>query len=243
MATIVTAFITQINHIDFRSAEKYIELGKKLLSQPIPTVCFLEKHIYDEYFADSLQLFPDTEFIMFERNQNYLMAYESQLTQFRVDSDNPTKDTIGYMFTQCHKTEWVRMAIESNPFHTTNFVWIDFGIFHMIRDDMAFALHLEKMTRKKYETVRIASCVDPNLECESDIYHRISWFFAGSVFGGSANKLIEFANRMKSFCLDMITTRNHLMWEINVWYLLHKQEPGMFDPYRANHNVSILENY
>jgi len=43
MSTLVTAFMTNVNQIDFRSHEKYIELGKKLLSQPIPTVCFIEK--------------------------------------------------------------------------------------------------------------------------------------------------------------------------------------------------------
>ena len=46
MATIVTAFITNINNIEFRSYEKYIELGKILLNQPIPTICFLEKKKY-----------------------------------------------------------------------------------------------------------------------------------------------------------------------------------------------------
>ena len=243
MATIVTAFVTHINNIEFRSAEKYIELGKKLLSQPIPTVCFLEKHIYEDYFSGKEFLFPDTKFIMFERSDNYLMEHESQMTEFRVESDNPSKDTIGYMFTQCHKTEWVRMAIEANPFRTTDFIWVDFGIFHMIREDeMAFALYLENMSRKKYSAVRIASCVDPNLDC-ADIFHRISWVFAGSVFGGPADKLAEFAARMKAFCLETISTRRHLMWEINVWYLLHKQWPGMFEPYKANHDISILDQY
>lgn len=243
MATIVTAFMTNINRIDFRSAEKYIELGKKLLSQSIPTVCFLEKEIYDKYFLEDILLYPYTSFQLFERNDNYLMKYESQLTQYRVDSDNPTKDTPGYMFTQCHKTEWVKLAIESNPFNTTDFIWIDFGIFHMIRDDMAFAVHLEKMTRKKYDRIRIASCTDPNGDCHTDIYHRISWFFAGSVFGGPAQKLVEFADMMKEICLELIDTRQHLMWEINIWYLLHKRKPEIFDPYRADHNISIMDHY
>ena len=243
MATIVTAFMTNINQIQFRSTDKYMELGKKLLSQPIATVCFLEKHIYNQYFADSLEQFPNTSFHLFERNENYLFDHESQMSQFSVISDNPTKDTIGYMFTQCHKTEWVKLAIEKNPFQTTDFIWVDFGILHMIRDENAFPIFLEKMSRKTYDTVRIASCVDPNEECKTDIYHRIAWFFAGSVFGGSSSALLKFAEKMKTFCLDFVDKRQHLMWEINVWYLLYKEEPGLFNPYRADHNLSILENY
>jgi len=245
MATIVTAFITNINQIEYRSVENYIEWGKKLLSQSIPTVCFLEKHIYDEYFADDfiLNYFPNTSFIMFERPDNYLMTYEYQLTQYRVDTDNPSKDTPGYMITQCHKTEWVKMAIASNPYNTSDFIWIDFGIFHMIRNDMMFAQNLKKMTQKKYDRVRIASCIDPNGNCHSDIYHQISWFFAGSVFGGPAAKLVEFAGKMKKICLELIDTKSHLMWEINIWYLLHKRQPDMFDSYKADHNITILDHY
>lgn len=243
MATIVTAFVTKINNVEFRSYEKYIELGKKLISQPIPTVCFLEKHIFDEHFSSELSQYPHTHFIIFEKDENYLLQYEHQLTDFYVNTDNPTKDTPGYMFTQCHKTEWIRMAIEKNPFETSNFVWVDFGIYHMIRNEMGFALYLEQMSRNKYDSIRIASCVDPNKECKVDIFRDITWFFAGSVFGGSAEKLVVFSKIMKAFCLEIIEKEKHLMWEINIWYLLHKQYPDLFSPYTCDHNLTILANY
>ena len=243
MATIVTAFITNINNIEFRSYDKYMELGKKLLSQPIPTVCFLEKKIYDMYFSEELQEYPLTVFKIFEKNDNYLMKYEDKLSNFHLNTDNPTKDTPGYVFIQCHKTEWVKTVAEENPFFTTNFIWIDFGIFHMIKNELAFASALEKLSRKKYNSVRIASCVDPNSESERDIYRWIAWFFAGSIFGGPKEKLIDFSQKMKKICLEIIYEKKHLMWEVNIWYLLHKKYPELFDPYYANHDVSILDNY
>ena len=243
MATIVTAFMTNINNIPYRLPTKYIELGKKLLNQPIPTVCFLEKEIYDTYFSDSLASYPYTEFVMFERTDNYLMEYEELLTNFHVNTDNKAKDTPRYMFTQCHKTEWVKMAIERNPFETDNFIWVDFGIFHMIQNDMEFAVHLDKMCKKNYNTIRIPSCIHPNEECNHDIFHFIAWFFAGSLFGGSSKKLLEFSTIMKEFCLNLIKNKKHLMWEINIWYLLHKQHPTLFEPYMANHDITILANY
>ena len=244
MATIVTAFMTNINNIEFRSYEKYIELGKNLLSQPVPIVCFLEKQIYDEYFSMELTKLPLTIFKIFERNENYLYNYEHLLTEFDVQTDNPTKDTPGYMFTQCHKTEWVKMAIEDDDFHTTNFVWIDFGIFHMIRDDVQFAVALKNLSRKTYEGVRIASCTDPSLPClERNIYRQIMWYFAGSIFGGSKSALIAFADTMKQYTLDMIKEKKHIMWEVNIWYLLYQSHASLFNPYHANHNLSILEHY
>lgn len=244
MATIVTAFITNINNIEFRSYEKYIELGKKLLNQAIPTICFLEKSIYETYFAQEVEKYPLTVFRMFERNENYLYEYESLLTQFSVETDNPTKDTPGYMFTQCHKTEWVKMAIEENPFHTTDFVWIDFGIYHMIRNEMEFAVALKNLVRKSHPGIRIASCVDPSLPClERNIYRQIMWYFAGSIFGGNKDRLLQFANIMKQYTIELMKTKKHIMWEVNIWYLLYQSHASLFLPYFSNHDLSILENY
>ena len=244
MATIVTAFITKINNIDFRSYEKYIELGKKLLKQAIPTVCFLEKAIYQQYFEPELSQFPLTTFLTFERTDIYLYEYESQLTDFHVMTDNETKDTPGYMFIQCHKTEWVHMAIQENPYQTTNFVWIDFGIFHMIKDDVSFAVALKNLSRKTYDSIRIASCVDPNgISYDKNIYREIAWYFAGSIFGGHKDSLTEFAKQMKTTCIHLIETKKHIMWEVNIWYLIFQKHKTLFDPYRADHNISILDNY
>ena len=247
MSTIVTAFITNINNIEFRSYEKYIELGKILLSQPIPTICFLEKYIYDEYFKHHESQYPQTLFRIFERADNYLYEYEPILENFLIETDNPKKDTPGYMFIQCHKTEWIKMAIDENPFHTSNFVWIDFGIFHMIRDELQFAVALKKLVRKKYDSVRIASCIDPNLPChchpEKNIKKNVLWFFAGSIFGGNKSSLLHFANRMKEFTIEFIQNNRHIMWEVNIWYLLHQKHKDIFLPYRADHNLSILSNY
>lgn len=244
MATIVTAFVTNINRVETRPYEKYIELGKKLLHQAIPTVCFMERHVYDDYFADQTHHYPLTTFRMFERSDNYLYEHEHELTDFWLDTDNPTKDTPGYMFVQCHKTEWVKMAIEENPYHTEQFIWIDFGIYHMIQNEMDFAVSLNNLVRKHYDGIRIASCVDLNTPCTHlDLFRQVSWYFAGSIFGGSKADLLVFADRMKSFTVSLMKQKKHIMWEINLWYLLYQLDKSSFLPYHCNHDLSILEHY
>lgn len=243
MSTIVTAFMTNVNEIDFRGLDTYMTYGKLLLSQAIPTVCFLEKEVYDHFFSIDLEKYPNTKFIFFEKGENYLSSYEPELTEFYVNTDNPKKDTPGYMFIQCHKTEWIRMAIEENPFQTQNFMWVDFGIYHMIRDEMDFAICLKQSTTKKYGSVRIASCRNINEKYEKDIYKDVAWYFAGSVFGGKAELLLLFADKMKEKCIELMTKKHHLMWEINIWYLLYHENPTLFELYHCNHNKTILEHY
>lgn len=244
MSTIVTAFITNINSIDFRDIETYMDYGKKLLSQSIPTVCFLEKKVFDHFFKNNELDYVNTKFIIFEKDENYLYEYEKELTNYNLHTDNPKKDTPGYMFIQCHKTEWIRRAIDINPFNTSNFMWIDFGIYHMIKDDLDFAISIRDATSKKYTGLRIGSCVNPETNrFEKDIYKDVAWFFAGSVFGGDINTLIKFADNMKTKCIDIIKTKKHLMWEVNIWWLLFKQDSSYFRPYGTDHNILILQNY
>lgn len=245
MSTIVTAFLTKINHIGFRNYETYIDYGKKILRVDVPCVCFLERDIYEKYFVNELKDFPQTYFIMFEKHEMYLYEYLSQVTHYDLSTDNRNKDTIDYMFLQCYKSEFLRKVAVLDPFQTSNFTWIDFGIFHMIKNDDQLTEGVRHVSQQTYANVRAASCRDPNEACphEDMIYRQVMWFFAGSVIGGNKDMLIYFADKMKQKCIDIITTKHHIMWEINIWYLLFHENKGMFSPYHCNHNLSILMNY
>jgi len=239
--TLVSAFMTKINNIDFRSYNTYMDYGNKLLNLGFPMVMFIEQYMYDVHYKDKAKEYPNCRFVIFERYENYLYQHLSSVTKYEVISNNPRKDTIGYMFVQCHKTEWLRKAIELNPFQTENFTWIDFGIYHMIQNDDILKESVGKLITKQYSTVRIASCLDACLH--QDIYHQVVWFFAGSIVGGDSHTLLKFADKMKEFCIKIMKEKNHIMWEVNIWYLIYQEYPEIFDFYPCDHNASILQNY
>jgi hypothetical protein len=241
--TIVTAFITKVNNIDFRSYDTYMEYGNKLLRLNVPTVMFVEQYMYDQYYKDHLDMYPQTHFIIFERHENYLYDFLPLVTNYEVISNNPKKDTIGYHFVQCHKTEWLRMAYDQNPFQTTNFTWVDFGIYHMIKNDDVLHQSIQQLSTRTCCKIRIASCIDPRQPCATDIYHQVVWFFAGSIIGGDANTLVQFSKLMKEACIQIIKEKKHIMWEVNIWYLLYQNYPTLFDFYLCDHDVSIIQNY
>lgn len=60
------------------------------------------------------------------------------------------------MFVQCNKTEWIREAILKNPFNSDQFIWIDFGIYHIVNNDDEFYTGINNLNTKSYENVRIA---------------------------------------------------------------------------------------
>ena len=239
MATIVSALLTNVN--SNRNIEKYIDYGKKLCNININKVIFIEEHIYNTYFIN--EKYPLTTFIFTSKEHLYLYKYiGDDLINFnKLCSDNPSKDTIEYMYVQCSKTEWVRMAIEINPYNSDQFVWVDFGIYHIMNNDEdLFIRVISDLNNKSYENIRIASGNFFNIE---NVYTHIQWLFLGSIFGGHKDKLVEFADLMKQKCIDIITNEKTIMWEINIWGLIYLGKKELFDRYSANHNESILRLY
>jgi len=239
MNTIVSAFVDLGSHYKDKDIQKYIELGIKLLSIDVPKIIFLEPSSY--YFLKD-KLFPKTHFILIKKNNLFMWDLKESFKRNQIKA-NPQKDNSEYFTIIANKTEWMSSAIDLNPFKTDQFTWIDFGIFHVIRDETLFTKYIQQISSKQYQKIRIASIWDLTQLYNIDWQKKIMWYFAGGVFGGPASSLKEFAKKTKQLYLDTITDIGYIPWEVNIWYLVYKQSPELFDPYYGNHDVSILENY
>ena len=74
--TFVSALLTNIN--GYRSIEKYVEYGKKLIALPINKVIFIERDVHAEHFS----LGENTTFVFIEKSDLYLHKYADQITDF-----------------------------------------------------------------------------------------------------------------------------------------------------------------
>ena len=243
--TIVSAYMANVISKDYLNKkdvyQKYTEHFIPLLKSKVNKIIFIDDNIIDDYKSYENKY---TKIIPFKKETNYLYDYLHKITEFKVDNNNPEKDTIEYMLTMCHKTEWVNKAITLDESKSDQYIWIDFGVKHMCKcSDEEFIQIIERLAEKQYNKVRISTIWDLNVKYDIDIYRNITWYFAGSIFGGKRPFLIEFARIMKQMCLEIIETQKTLMWEVNVWYLLYKKNPFIFDAYKCDHNTSIIENY
>ena len=241
-ATIVSAFMININYRADRNYDKYFLLAKQLLQVPMNKVIFVDKSIlgfFKEYMNEYNTLIP------FEKSSNYLYEYIDKLDKSELNTGNPSKDTIEYMFTMSFKTEFVRKAIELNNYNSKEYIWMDLGIKHMM--DISQDEFTKKVMRLQYleypHNVRIASIWNPDHDYQLNLYKDICWCFAGSIFGGNVTSLLEFADLTKKECLQIMKTKKSLMWEINVWKLVCNQDRWRFLFYICSHDTSILDNY
>ena len=67
----------------------------------------------------------------------------------------------------------------------------------MIREKEHFENWILKMTEKRHDKVRIASCKYKGYSVSYNVYRTLTWTFAGSVFGGNVDGLLEFALLVK----------------------------------------------
>ena len=170
----------------------------------------------------------------------------NEINNSGLNSTNPDKDSVEYMMTMCHKTEFVRKAIQMNLFNSSQFIWMDIGIKHMITcSDEDFSKKILRLKDVEYipDHVRIPSIWNPDNNYLVDIYRDVSWYFAGSMFGGNIKALTLFADETKTTCLKIIKEKKQLMWEINIWYIIYKKDRWKFLYYFSKHDNSILDNY
>jgi hypothetical protein len=239
--TLVSAYITNINSRKDRSTEKYIEYGKILLQTKIPKIIFIDEIIFDELKKYSNEL---THLIPIKKESIYFYEFKELLTNFKINSTSPEKDTIEYMFTMCSKTEWITKAIEINFFNTSNFIWVDFGIKHVFNcADNEFIKKIERLNNTVYKNIRIGSIWNPDIKYGGDIYKDIMWYFAGGVFGGNKESLLLFSKKTKEMCMKIIVEKNTIMWDVNIWYLVYNEIKDFFNCYNCDHNSSIIDNY
>lgn len=236
MTTLVSAFISNCN--DNRSFEKYLEYGKELLVIDQNKIIFLEKEVYillKEYENSKTIILP------FEKSA-LLFTKEGQSNNIELPSHrNKCKDTIEYLLVQNNKTEWVSRAIEMNPFHSNQFIWVDFGIYHIYNDRFLFKNIMNKMCSCYYNKVRIAHIWNMN-SIVGDEFNKPLWYFAGGIFGGSVSALSKFIRLAKKYLGKMIEDRK-LCWEVNIWYSIYKENKELFDVYSSDHNKTMLDRY
>ena len=247
MNTIVSAFISNINDVYENSLKRYYSFGKLLLKSTTPKIIFVDEIMFELIGEDYNK--KHTLIVKIDKKKSYLYGYANQLTNFYLNSEEYNKHTIEFILTICNKTEWIRDAIYLNYFKTTHFIWIDFniresliGIINGCTDD-EFIEKINNLVYKCNNGVRIGGVWNINYEYNIDIYRDMTWYFVGGIFGGNINSLIKFADLMKSKCIDIITSKNTLMWEVNVWYLIYKENKVLFNTYGCCIDKKMIDNY
>jgi hypothetical protein len=252
MTTLVSGFVN-LEKYDKEYSNKnldiYLDKGKKLIELPIPKIIFIEKELIDLLPHNNL-----TQYVPFEFSDMWLYSkYENIQTFSNYRTHNPKKDRNIYLVTQLQKTDWVNKAIEINPFETNQFMWIDFGIFHLSKNDIDFANKI--INKSKYlipKIIHIDTIIHDTIHLPSCDFYEYSqeelnkifliypiFFFAGSMFMGTKESHLLFDKLVKEKT-SLLLNSKMITWEVNIWYIIYKENPKFFSFYLARHDISLF---
>jgi hypothetical protein len=152
---------------------------------------------------------------------------------------NTNKDTYRYMMLINSKVEYLFRTTQNNPFNTGHFAWIDFGLFHIIRDYEAAQKKLYRIATTEY---KIGSLMIPGCwQKGQPIIDRINWRFCGGFLLGCREEIVRFYNTYLGQLKIFLDIYGILVWEVNFWAWLESNAKITVSWYLADHNDSMLD--
>jgi len=154
------------------------------------------------------------------------------------------KDTREYIILMNAKTEYLKMAIEQNPWSSTHFAWIDFNIYHIFNGKEQFMnQQLLTLSQRTFQPsfLTLPGSWGTIYVNEHYLINDICWRFCGGFFIGSADRVLEFHKNYEDYFALFLEEKRKLVWEVNFWAYLELKNRLSAIWYSGDHNESIME--
>ena len=236
--TFVTAFyLIQDYQVKEKTLEGYFEHFMSLVKTGISLAVYIDVSLKDQLLKliepyDNVKILDTIDlkktWVYQTTNQNL------HLPKHR----NPLKDSFDYMVMQNLKLELCQQAIQTNVFKTDYFAWIDFGIFHVVKDIHKTTTQLQHLSKINYikTNVIFPGCWPKGY----DYLNQVNWRFCGGFFLGHQEVLLDMWRRYQEFLPNFINTYKMMLWEVNIWAALESQTNWQPIQYQADHNDTIF---
>lgn len=189
-----------------RSLSNYIELGNHMLQVRLPMIIYTDSEEVREKVSlkrTEYGLGDKTTIVWlpFEETSFYkdMDMLQERMRTFELNNWNREKDTPLYVTLNNNKFDFLRRTMSSNPYGSSFFFWMDFGIQHCAQaSDEDWDEVSEKWAdfiRKETDLIhhlRIHTVQKPEDCSFKDYFRMIYHHIAGSFFGGHEKPLREY---------------------------------------------------
>jgi len=214
---------------------QYFEWFNALGNSGIPIIVFTDQPHVDLFanYPNTVQVISQSldTFELYQMSMNYKgnLPYGA----------NKGKDTKEFLSLMNTKIEFIKNAM--NHWEGETFIWIDFGIFKIIKDTEKVLDTLKKINDMTFDKVMIPGCWEYGLFSFSvDI---IYWRFCGGFFVIPRNQVHSFYDQCKNVLYDFCTMPQYkLTWEVNIWTIIDYYHKHEIQWYHADHNESMITN-
>ena len=230
-----------------RKLDSYIDFSKKfLLILPYPILFFIDDNdetynaIYnsrkEQNLLDKTYIYKcDFKKTYFYKDFEVLQNLQKKFCILNGELDH---ETPLYVILNNNKFDCIDKSIELNPFHSSHFIWMDFGINH-VAEGCEFIHEWINNVPDKIKQMCInpfVENVDPK-EYFKYIYHNM----AGGLFSGSANNMKLYSELFKKKT-DEIYSQEWYQIDEAVMTMVHRENPELFDLFYGDYQ-GIVANY
>ena len=223
--TFVTAFL---DLHETRSKDKSTEARIEYFRQLNATGVRLHVFVSPEHI-DKLPLINNgvVETITLEELHMYTIAPQG-IPENRSD----VHDTRNFLILMNAKIEFIKRAIESGYHSSTHYAWVDFNLYHVLKDVES----ADELRAIYYSKLPSICMFFPGCWPKRVIWDSVNWRFCGGFFLGDKTSLLKFYD----VYIHEYPHMPKLTWEVNTWAYL--ESLGVhFDWFKADHNKTIIE--
>jgi hypothetical protein len=231
---------SQFNH----SIEKYINYAKQfILKLNYNLIIFTDNDVIKNIVKEERKELSDKTFIvnkLFEDTYYYkhLNILTDLQTKFNIVNGHVEHETPMYIILNNDKFDFIESAINLNPFNSSHFIWMDFGINHVAANPEVIDEWINYVPDKIKQL-----CINPYIEKVDDkemfkyIYHHV----AGGLFSGSSKNLLTYCELFRQKT-EQIYNDNWYQIDEAVMTMVIRENSQLFDLFYGDYN-GIISNY
>jgi hypothetical protein len=222
-----------------KSKEMRFENFAKLANTNIPIVIFTDKESLPAFdsFKDECNL----HFIVlpFKDLETYKETFMTGVKTL-PDKRCPKKDTLEFMILMNAKAEFMKLAIEANPWNSTHYCWIDFSILYVFKQVEESIQYLKTFSTKQLQPsfFAIPGCWDIGV-FKHLLWNSINWRYCGGFFVADKQSLLDFYTLYREIYKKILFLAGRMTWETNIWHILELEYGWKPNWFKADHNDSI----
>lgn len=225
-----------------KNIDDYIEKGKFLSTLPYNMVIFTDIYLYDKIAELRRNLEHQTLIIVKEFSETFYYKYLDKtrhlMDKYTIYNRSGGKDTLLYIILNHNKFYFMEETIKLDPFSSTKYMWMDFGITHVAQNQESIHRWITNVP-DKIKQMMIMPYVEspPPKEYFKHIRHNV----AGGLFSGAKLNILKYIQLYKKYCLQIMDEEWYQLDEA-IMTMIIRDHPSLFELYYGDY-AGIISNY
>jgi len=222
---------------------RYFDFAKEFILQiPYPLIIFTDDDNLIEIINKERKMFEKTYIYKKPFEETYYYSHLDKLNElqknFNIINGHIEHETPMYIILNNNKFDFIESAINLNPFDSSHFIWMDFGINHVALNTE----HIHDWIWKVPDKIK-QLCINPYIEnaTNKQMFQYIYHHTAGGLFTGSVANLLKYCELFKNKT-EQIYDEEWYQIDEAVMTIVQRENPDLFDLFYGDYQ-GIISNY